>query len=91
MRRIGEILVSKGIISQKQLDEALKEQEATGEFIGRILIRKKYATEEAVAKGLSEELGFAYIDLSKYSIEQEAIKLVPEDIWPFLFIKWVRI
>ncbi len=80
MRRMGEILVNKGIINQEQFDKALKEQETSGEFIGRILVKKGYATEEQVAKSLSEELGYAYIDLSKYSIEPEAIKLVPEDM-----------
>lgn len=80
MKRIGQHLVNKGVVSQKQLDEAIREQETSGEFIGTILVNKGYATEEAVAKGLSEELGYAYMDLSKYSIEPEAIKLIPEDI-----------
>jgi len=75
---IGKYLVDKGIITQKQLDEALAEQKKTGEFLGAILIEKRYASEHVIAKGLSEELGLAFMDLSKYSIEGAAIKLVPE-------------
>ena len=77
---IGKYLVDKGIITQKQLDEALAEQKKTGEFLGTVLIRRKYASEHVIAKGLSEELGLAFMDLSKYSIEQGAVKLVPEPL-----------
>ncbi|MDD4879703.1 MAG: ATPase, T2SS/T4P/T4SS family, partial [Candidatus Omnitrophica bacterium] len=77
---IGKYLVDKGIIAQKQLEEALEEQKKTGEFLGMILINKRYASEHVIAKGLSEELGLAFMDLSKYSIEQAAIKLVPEAV-----------
>ena len=77
---IGKYLVDKGIITQKQLEEALEEQKRTGEFLGSILVNKRYASEHVVAKGLSEELGLAFMDLSKYSIEGAAIKLVPETL-----------
>jgi len=77
---IGESLVEKGIISRRQLDEALREQKSSGEFLGSILVGKKYASEHLIAKALSEELGLAFMDLSKYSIEASAIKLVPEAV-----------
>ncbi|MDP3785969.1 MAG: ATPase, T2SS/T4P/T4SS family [Candidatus Omnitrophota bacterium] len=77
---IGQYLVNKGIITQKQLDEALQEQKNSGEFMGVILVKKGYASEHIIAKSLSEELGLAFMDLSKYSIEASAIKLVPEEI-----------
>ena len=77
---IGQYLVNKGIITQKQLDEALQEQKSSGEFVGVILVKKGYASEHIIAKSLSEELGLAFMDLSKYSIEASAIKLVPEEI-----------
>ena len=77
---IGKYLVDKGIITQKQLEEALEEQKKTGEFLGAILINRRYASEHVIAKGLSEELGLAFMDLSKYSIEPAAIKLVPETV-----------
>jgi len=80
MKQIGQHLVNKGVITQKQLDEALQEQKASGEFIGLILPKKGYASEHIVAKSLSEELGLAFMDLSKYSIEPAAIKLVPEEM-----------
>lgn len=77
---IGESLVEKGIISRRQMDEALREQKSSGEFLGSILVGKKFASEHLIAKALSEELGLAFMDLSKYSIETAAIKLVPEAV-----------
>ncbi|MFA5164861.1 MAG: ATPase, T2SS/T4P/T4SS family [Candidatus Omnitrophota bacterium] len=77
---IGESLVEKGIITRKQLDEALQEQKSSGAFLGLILAGKKFASEQLIAKALSEELGLAFMDLSKYSIEAAAIKLVPEAV-----------
>ncbi len=77
---IGESLVEKGIITRKQLEEALQEQKSSGEFLGSILVGKRSASEHLIAKALSEELGLAFMDLSKYSIEAAAIKLVPEAV-----------
>ncbi|MFA5316815.1 MAG: ATPase, T2SS/T4P/T4SS family, partial [Dehalococcoidales bacterium] len=77
---IGESLVEKGIVTRKQMDEALQDQKGSGEFLGLVLARKKYAPENQIAKALSEELGLAFMDLSKYFIEAAAIKLVPESV-----------
>lgn len=80
MRQIGEHLANKGIITREQLEKALKEQKETGEFIGRILERRGYAGEEEIARGLSEQLGYAYVDLSQYSIEPQVLKLLTEKL-----------
>jgi len=79
-KRIGELLVTKKIITNEQLNETLEEQRRTGRFLGEILVKKDYATEEEVAQSLSEQLGFAYVDLSKYNLEPGVVKLLPQDI-----------
>jgi Domain of unknown function (DUF4388) len=40
--RIGEMLVAKGIISQEQLEDALKEIKETGKRMGAVLVEKKW-------------------------------------------------
>lgn len=79
-RRVGELLVEKGIITSKQLEEALEEQRATGRFIGTILVSRGDVSEEQVALGLSEQLGFAYVDVANMDIEPKVIELVPEEV-----------
>lgn len=76
---IGEILVEQGIITQVQLDEVLREQKRTNQKIGEIIVRNQFATEEDIAKILSDQLGFPFIDLSTYQVEEEVLILIPEE------------
>ncbi|MDI6606330.1 MAG: ATPase, T2SS/T4P/T4SS family [Candidatus Omnitrophota bacterium] len=78
--RLGELLVTKKIISEEQLEEVLAEQQKSGEFIGQILVRKGYANEKEVAQSLGEQLGFAYVDLENYNLEPEITKILPEEL-----------
>jgi type IV pilus assembly protein PilB len=76
---IGEYLLKKGIITEAQLKEAVKEVERTNRKIGEILVRRGFAKEEDIAHALSEQLGFTFVDLSTYQIESEAIALIPKE------------
>ena len=60
-RKVGQILTNEGIITPKDLNEALQEQSRSGRFIGEILVARGAATEEQVAKCLSQQLGFAVL------------------------------
>ena len=79
-KRMGELLVTKNIITSAQLDEALAEQVKSGKFFGEILVKKGNANEEQITLALSEQLGFACVDLSKYKLEPAVVKLLNEDI-----------
>jgi len=76
---IGEYLLEKGIITEAQLKEALKEVERTNRKTGEILVRCGFAKEEDIARALSEQLGFTFVDLSTYQIESEAVALIPKE------------
>jgi len=78
-KRLGELLVTKKIITNEQLEDALAEQEKTGKFIGEIIVRKGYANEVQVAQGLGEQLGFAYVDLKNYNLEPGISKSLPQE------------
>jgi len=79
-RKLGQILVDQGIISSKQLDEALQERKQTGRFIGEILVSRGEASEEQVAQSLSQQLGFAFVNLAEMTIEPKAKELVAEEL-----------
>ena len=49
---LGEKLIAANVITQEQLDEALKEQESSGQRIGEILVAKGYATQAEVDAAL---------------------------------------
>src|SRR3989338_5012882 len=79
-RRLGQILIDEGIITLVQLEEALAEQRTTGRFFGEILVSRGEVTEEEIARSLSEQLGFAYVDVSEITIEPQAVELVPKEV-----------
>ncbi len=78
MKPLGQRLVEAGLINDTQLQSALREQQKTREYLGRILIRLGYVSEEAVAAALSAQARVKYVDLGQYSPQPEALQLVQE-------------
>jgi len=76
--RLGERLIVMGLITQDQLNSALKEQKKTGEPLGKLFQRLGYVSEEAVSSALAEQAGMEKFALDGYLAESEALHLVPE-------------
>ncbi len=78
-KKIGELLVEAGLITESQLEEALEENKRrSGARIGTILVRKGYATEMDIAQTLSFQLNIPYVDITSTIIDPEAINAVNE-------------
>lgn len=77
-KRIGELLVKAAIITPNELEKALQLQKNSGEKIGEIILRKGWAPEQEVIKLLGFQLGFPYVDLTRYVIDLEAAGLISE-------------
>ena len=78
-KRLGEVLLERGIITRKQLEQALADQQAHGGLIGAVLIRLKLVTEEEVALALTAQYGFPYLPLSNYDLDHTLMTLIPEE------------
>jgi type IV pilus assembly protein PilB len=78
-KKIGEILVENGLVTETQLAEALAEQRVTGNRLGEIVVKKGWVTREEVEKSLTQQKGISSFNLSGYIIEPEIVKLIPED------------
>ncbi len=52
MKPLGERLIEAGLINETQLQTALREQQRTKEYLGKVLIRLGFANEQAVAAAL---------------------------------------
>jgi type II secretory ATPase GspE/PulE/Tfp pilus assembly ATPase PilB-like protein len=78
--KLGEILVATSLITQEQLDKAIAAQARTGKRLGRILIEQGAATEDDVAWALSNQLMYPYVFLSRDSIDDEVVRLLPETL-----------
>jgi type IV pilus assembly protein PilB len=79
-RRIGQILLERGLISAPQLEEVLNEQRNTGRFVGELLVARGVLSEEQIARALSEQLGFAFVDLKTIQPEEKALGLIPREL-----------
>lgn len=79
-KQLGELLIERGLITQSQLEKALKIQSEKGGLIGQILVMLGFAKEEEIAQALTVQYGFPYLPLECYEINAEAIKLVPENV-----------
>jgi type IV pilus assembly protein PilB len=79
-KRIGELLLEKGLVKAKQLDEALKIQKKTGERIGDILVRQGVLSEEDFLAVISEKLSIPKVNVDNLVIDPEVIRRVPVDL-----------
>lgn len=78
--RIGDLLLSQGMITQQQLDTALSEQKIRKTKLGETLITLGYVSQKDFSDVLSRQLGVESVDLRKEGLQDAAIRLVPEDI-----------
>ncbi|MFH0827682.1 MAG: hypothetical protein V1919_00780 [Candidatus Omnitrophota bacterium] len=70
-KKLGEILVGKGIITSSQLNDALVEQRLTSKFLGIILKERGLITSKQFMEALSEQFGMVMVDLKTEHIDME--------------------
>src|SRR5919197_2507290 len=79
-RRLGDLLVAEGLLTQEQLGRALSEQRDSSEKLGAVLIRLRLINEEQLTGFLSRQYGVPSITLSGCSPSPEVLRLVPASI-----------
>ena len=79
-KRIGELLIERGAITQQQLQQALALQKKKGGQIGQVLVQLGFVSEEQVAQALTVQYGFPYLPLESYEIDEELLEVVPESM-----------
>jgi type IV pilus assembly protein PilB len=76
--RIGEILVSRGTLSQEQLRAGLEVKKTDPRRIGEILLSLGFVSEEDLAQAVAESCGLEYVALTEDSVDPAAIPLLGE-------------
>ncbi|HFD86259.1 MAG TPA: secretion system protein E, partial [Gammaproteobacteria bacterium] len=79
-KRIGDLLIEKGILTQDQLNIALTEQKKSRDQLGKIIVGLGFATEAVVRDALGEALGQESVDLSKIIVDTDVLQLVNKDV-----------
>ena len=79
-KRLGERLIEAGLLSQAQLDLALREQKRRGGLLGQILVKLGLVPPEVVSDYLAHEAEAQLVNLSRTIIDKSVLELVPFEV-----------
>jgi len=78
-KRLGDLLVESGVITNEQLEFALTNK-TKAEKLGDFLIKENILTEQQLIEVLEFQLGIPHIHLNQYSISPDLLQLVPAEL-----------
>lgn len=76
--RIGDLLVQNDVITEDQLLAGLSQQKETGHKLGRTLVDLGFVGEDEFLGFLSEQLDIPFVDLRRFSFDNELVQRLPE-------------
>ncbi len=78
--RLGELLVNAKLITTADLEAALSEQQATGDRLGAILVRRGLLSESQVTQILSQQLSIPWVSLHHIDWSEALLNMVPAEV-----------
>jgi len=78
--RIAKILIDKKLLTENDIQKALELQKNKGGKLSDILVGMGLVSRQNLTVALSEELGFPPIDLARYKISPDILKIIPKKI-----------
>ncbi len=81
-RRLGDLLVKRGYLSEEQLQIVLDEQRSSrgAKLLGELLVERSWASEEQVLECLAVELGLPYVKLDTRLFDAKIVDTLPRDV-----------
>jgi len=79
-KKLGEILLARGAVTEEDLEKALAEQGQTKAFLGQILLRRGVIKKRDLAEALEDQLGVPSVELSDLDIPSDMATYLPESI-----------
>lgn len=76
-RRIGEVLVDLGILSDEDIKGALDLQRSSGRRLGEVLIGENLVTSRQLLQALAVQFGFEFMDLDTITLDTDLAQRVP--------------
>lgn len=74
-KKLGEILLEEGLITEQQIQDALRLQHQQGVLFGEALVQQGLITEEKIVSTLVAQFGIPYLDPSQYDIPGELLEI----------------
>lgn len=86
-KKLGEILVEQGLLSEEQVQDTLRLQHQLGLLFGETLVQQKLITEEKMVAVLVSQFGIPYIIPTQYNINKELLEIFdPQMMRRFQFV-----
>lgn len=79
-KRLGDILIESGKLTEDKLKEALIIQKQVGKRLGEILVEQNFVTEEDIIEVLEKQLNIERVNLEIIRIDRRAIKMISENV-----------
>ena len=77
---LGSLLITRGLITEAELESAIAEQKQSGGRLGRVLVDLGVLTPEALLDVLSEQLGVPTVRVNAHTVQQDAVAALPEKV-----------
>lgn len=74
---LGQLLLKAKLITEDQLNEAIRVQRLEGKRLGSVLLKLGYLNEESLITFLSRQYNAPAINLSEHKIDTSLLKLIP--------------
>ena len=78
--RLGDLLVQKGIITEEQLSEALKQQKEKKLMLGEMIVSMGFASQSQINDVLCEHLNIDFVDMREEEPDSQVLSLLDESI-----------
>ncbi|WP_077618965.1 GspE/PulE family protein [Bacillus sinesaloumensis] len=78
-KRLGDLLVQSGLISEEQLQQALKDKNES-QKLGDVLLQRGFITEQQLIEVLEFQLGIPHVSLFRYPIDASLTSLIPREM-----------
>ena len=79
-KKFGRLLVEGGVISEKNLDEAIKLQQSTGKTLGKVLVEMGVASDSAMLNCIAVKTGLPYLPLKSYEVNPKAVSIISGEV-----------
>lgn len=76
--KLGSLLVSKNVISNEELESALKEQKKRNLMLGETIVELGYASQKQINEALCESLGIEFVDMRAVEVPEEILGLLED-------------
>jgi len=79
-KKLGEILVEGGLITEKQLQSALPLQKKSKQKLGQFFVQQGLLTETQIVRVVSSQLNMEQYSAIKYALDTELSNIIPADL-----------